>query len=149
MLVPLKLRKLLLYFLVGAIGFLWVNQPLLSLGTTVSADNFIFQGQAELEDKNYQQAIALFQQAEALYAEEGNEEGVIGTQVNQGIVLDQAGRKSSGAGRKTNGEARHGCAAWCCPGIGAETPSGCDALGWRTEGQKQGAHRLYRQGCDV
>ena len=73
--------------------FLFVHQPLLSFGTPVSADSLIFQGQAALEAQNYQQAIALFEQAEALYEEQENVEGIIGTQVNQAIALDQAGNK--------------------------------------------------------
>lgn len=65
----------------------------ISRSTEPNADTLTVQGHMALQHGDYQQAIALFQQAEALYAEQENEEGVIGTQVNQAIVLDQAGHK--------------------------------------------------------
>ena len=60
---------------------------------SLDADTLAIQGNVALEHRDYTQAIALFQHAEEIYQENGNEEGVIGTQVNQAIVLDQAGHK--------------------------------------------------------
>ena len=59
----------------------------------LDADTLAIQGNMALDQRDYPHAIALFQQAEQIYKEEGNEEGVIGTQVNQAIALDQAGHK--------------------------------------------------------
>ncbi|MEM9218526.1 MAG: CHAT domain-containing protein [Cyanobacteria bacterium P01_F01_bin.150] len=86
------LKKFLFILCASTLMVLCGYQITLSLDAP-NADALTMQGHMALQQKDYQQAIALFQQAEALYQEEGNDEGVIGTQVNQAIALDQAGHK--------------------------------------------------------
>ena len=86
------LSKLLCIFCLS-FGLVLATHQITHSVESPNAAGLTLQGHSALELGDYPRAIALFKQAEALYEEEGNEEGIIGTQVNQAIALDHAGHK--------------------------------------------------------